>query len=575
MKRLFFLILNLFLSLLTFAQQQSAPKFASKVQKGIISVNTYDKKGDLLKSGTAFYISQTGDALADYTIFKGASKATVIDASGKQLDVDCINGADDTYSVVRFHVNTSKSNALTIPQYIQSVGGNVYALKYEKGKISTCPQGTIESLDSINGKYAYYKLSADLGSDYVGCPLFNDNGEVIGILQSAMGRGANARSYALDTRFREELKISAIQSSAVQRALADINIDKGIPDTQEECLVYTYFKSRSASNDEYLSILNRFIAAYPKCAEAYYRRCTCLTDLQRFDEANADLDKYMSLSTDLPVANFNYAQSVYNKVQFMPKPEYDKWTYDVALEHVNKAIELETAANRNETAANLAKDKILKAQILGGMKNYDGAIDIYNELNQGATKSASFYYALSLAKEARGDSASVIIADLDSAIAMFGEPLPSEAANYVLRRGQIYKSNKQYRQAVLDYNTYAYLLNSKVTDIFYYDRSQLEMDAHMFQQALDDINSAINIAPTKPGYYIEKGGMCLRFGQTDECIEACTQSIVLNDKIADAYRIRGYAYVQKNNMDAARYDLQKAIDLGDETAKELLKTYVK
>lgn len=559
----------------SFAQLQPAPKFAAKAQKAILSVNTYDKNGDLMKSGIAFYVGANGEALSDLSIFKGASKAIVIDASGKQLEVESILGADDTYSIVRFRVNTKGNATLSPASYIQHVGSTVYALNYSKDKITVCPQATIESLDSINAKYAYYKFSDNMGDQYVGSPVFNANGEVVALLHSALGQGNILRSYALDIRYKEELKISAIQSRSSTIALNGINIPKGLPDTLEECLVYTYFKSRSAGNDEYMDIMNRFVATYPNCAEAYLRRSTPLTDLKRFDEANADLEKYLSLAADKPLANYNVSQNVYNKIHYMPEVPYDKWTIDIALSHADKALELETATPRDESPANLIKFKELKGQILMEKKDYDAAISIYEDLNSDEKRSPSYYYALSLAKELRGDSISTITADLDSAITMFGEPMPSDAAPFVLRRGQIYSKFGKYRQAVLDFNQYAYLLNSQVSDVFYYDRSQIEMEAHMYQQALEDINSALNKAPNNPLYLVEKASMCLRFNMIDDCISSCNAALQVNPNIPLAYRIRGYAEIQKKDNEAARISLQKAIDMGDEQSAELMNTYLK
>lgn len=575
MKRTILSILLLTISLLSFAQPQPAPKFASKAQKSILSLNTYDKNGELMKSGTAFFVSQNGDAIADYSLFKNAYKAMVIDASGKQYDVDCILGADDTYSIVRFHVNTKSNSFLTTAKYIQSIGTKVYAISFSKDKISVCPQSTIESLDSINAKYAYYKFTSDMGNDYVGSPVFNEAGEVIGILHSAMGQGINLRSYAMDIRFREELKISAIQSSSATMALKSINIPKGIPDTVEECLVYSYFKSRTAGNDEYIDILNRMIAAFPDNAEIYQRRSVPLTDIGRTAEADADLQKYLSLAIDKSIANYTVAQGIYNKLRFVPEPAYEKWTADLAADYINKAIELESAQTREESEANLLKFKEQKALILSLKKDYNGAISIYEEINTGNHRSPAYYYAISAARESRGDSTSLIVADLDSAINMFGTPMPTEAANYVLRRGQILANAGEYRKAVLDYNQYAYLMNSQVSDIFYYDRSQIEINARMFQQALDDINSAVTLRPDNPLYLVEKGAMCLRVNMIDDCIKACTDALNLNANLPVAYRIRGYAYVQKQDMKSARKDLEKAIELGDESASEILKTYVK
>ena len=575
MKKYLLTLLVFTFSAIAFAQLQPAPKFAAKAQKAIVSVNTYDKKGDLMKSGVAFYIGPNGEAIADYALFKGASKAIVVDADGKQNEVECILGADDTYSIVRFRVNV-KGNASVAPvKYMQSVGTTVYALNFSKEKITVCPVATIASLDSINGKYAYYKFSNDMGNQYVGGPVFNSGGELIGILHSALGQGNALNSYALDIRYRLELKISAIQSRSASMALASINIPKGLPDTMEECLVYAYFKSRTAGNDEYLDLMNRFVATYPQCAEAYYRRSVPLTDLYRFDEADADLQKYLSLVDDKAVANHNVAQAIYNKVHFIPEQPYEKWTPELALDYVNKAIELETAANRAESPANLIKSRELKAQILMKLKDYAGAIAMYEQLNQGENKSPAYFYAMSIAKEQRGDSVDVIVADLDSAVAMFPEPLPSDAAPFVLHRGQVKANAGRYRAAVADYNQYVYLMNSKVSDVFYYDRSQIESNARMYQQAIDDLNTAISMAPGNAVYYVEKAALCLRVNMIDECISACNSALAIRDDITTAYRIRGYAEIQKKDLKAARASLQKAIDMGDEAAAELMKTYIK
>lgn len=574
MKHILYILLSV-ISLTASAQLQPAPKFVSKVQKAILSLNTYDKNGDLMKSGTAFYIGPNGEAIADYALFKGASKAIVIDASGKQSEVESILGADDTYSVVRFHVNVKGNASIAPATAIQPDGTTVYALRYSKDKVSVVPQATIASLDSIDGKYAYYKFSGDMGNDYVGGPVFNDKGELIAILHSALAQGNLSYSYALDIRFRDELKILAIPTRSASMALNSINIAKGLPETLEECLVYTYLKSRSADNDEYLAILDRFVAAYPDCAEAYHRRSVPYTDLLRFDDADADLQKYLSLADDKPVANFNVAQSIFNKLHFLPEQPYDKWTPELVLQHLDKSIELETAANRDVTKDNIVKSKELKAQMYIDMHDYDSAIGIYEDLNTGDGRSPVYYYAMSLAKERRGDTLSVVIEDLDSAIAMFPEPLPSEAATFVLRRGQVLANAGRYRQAVLDYNQYVYLVNSKVSDNFYYDRAQIENNARMYQQALDDINTAITMAPGNALYHIEKAALCLRVNMIDECIDACNAALRIRDDITTAYRIRGYAEIQKNDLTSARISLQKAIDMGDDAAQEIMKTYIK
>ena len=66
------------------AQMAAAPSWAAKAQKSIVSVIAYDKDHQMLHSGTGFYISSDGIAIADYAIFNGAYDAIVVDINGNQ-----------------------------------------------------------------------------------------------------------------------------------------------------------------------------------------------------------------------------------------------------------------------------------------------------------------------------------------------------------------------------------------------------------------------------------------------------------------------------------------------------------
>ena len=567
MKRLAILILGVLTgSLLTMAQ----PKFASKVRKGIVSVNTYDKQGNLLHQGTGFYVGANGEALADYHVFKDAYKAVVIDEGGKQADVDMILGADDTYSLVRFHVNTKGNVVIPSVSAFQPMKSTVYVLGRKNGGALEDAQATIADTAMIKGKYLYYGLDKQVENTLVGAPVFNEAGNLMGVLHPEMG----GKNYVLDIRFRSELKMSAFLSSSAAVALNNIFIPKALPDTQEEALVYLYTKSRSASNEEYLDMLNRFVATYPKNAEGYFRRATPLIDMTRFDEADHDLQQYLSLASDKAIANYNVATLIFDKLRLQPEPAYEKWNMDAALKYVDTALSFNASqAPGDEQKTERSRYLILKGMMLMNDKRYDDAATLYEELNrESGGGSPTYLYAISMAREGRGDSIEAVMEPIDSAIAKFGDPLPSEAANFIMRRGQLLANSGKYREAAQDYNQYARMMNNKLSPVFYYERSQIEVNARMYQPAIDDINKAIELAPREPLYYVEKAALAVRVDLFDECIEACQTAIRLNPDIIDTYRILGYAQLQKGDKTAARANMQKAADLGDETAKRLLST---
>jgi tetratricopeptide (TPR) repeat protein len=99
--------------------------------------------------------------------------------------------------------------------------------------------------------------------------------------------------------------------------------------------------------------------------------------------------------------------------------------------------------------------------------------------------------------------------------------------------------------------------------------------AHLYQQALDDLTAAVSQAPEEPLYYIEKAALQLRVNLIDDCIATCQQCLKVTDRYPDLFRILGYAYAQKGNREEALRMLNRAIQLGDASAQELIDKYVK
>lgn len=567
MKRIFFIALLAMSSLMLQAQEAAVPKWGSKAMKSIVEVLTYDKDGNLKSQGTGFYISSDGVALADYALFKDAYSAVVVDVNGEKNDVKWILGADDTYSVVKFKVATAGSSskkkelpaALPIAESAASEGAMVFMLKYSKEKVKTCATAQISSVKTVADSCLYYTLSYATDDSYLCAPAFNAKGELLGVTQPSMG----SNGYVLGIEFANRIGIKAITSKLNALTLESIHIPKGLPDNDSESLVYLYMNSNRMENEQYLDLLNLFIETWPDNAEGYVRRASPLIDMHKFEEADQDLQTYLRLSQDKALAHTKIADIINTKLVYQPEPAYEPWTFDVALGHADEAI----AAQPDQL-----EYKMLKGQILMAKKDFRGAIDLYDEILRSPDRSPEIYYVSSLAHEGAGDSISVVIAALDSALAMFPNPMPAEAAQYVLRRGQLYSVAGRYRDAVNDYNQYCFLCNNRVNVSFYYDRAKLEEKARMYQQALDDLTTAIGMSPKVPVLYIEKCALLLKVNELGECVNTAKQLLSFDAQNVDALRIMGYAQTQSGNKAEGKANLQRAAELGDESAKEILKT---
>ena len=113
--------------------------------------------------------------------------------------------------------------------------------------------------------------------------------------------------------------------------------------------------------------------------------------------------------------------------------------------------------------------------------------------------------------------------------------------------------------------------SAEITDKFYYLREQAEIKGRMFQQAIDDIDRAIRMSPKESLYHAERGSIFYRVGELDEAIKSCQKAIELAPNYMDAYRILGICQIAKKERSKGLQNLQKAADLGDSIAKDIIK----
>ena len=186
-----------------------APKWAEKAKKAVFSIVTYDKENKIKGTGNGFYIDAQGTALSDYSLFEGAERAVIINADGKQVEVNRILGANSMYDVVKFNTAIEKKQ-MTLPLAPQpaKVGETVYLLPYSTQKATALQTGKVTAVDSIGNQSFYYTLEMKTGEKTISCPIMNINGQVLGMIQKNASDDS-MESYALGASYGASLNISA------------------------------------------------------------------------------------------------------------------------------------------------------------------------------------------------------------------------------------------------------------------------------------------------------------------------------------------------------------------------------
>ena len=179
--------------------------FAGGPSTWLFKVFTYDAQGQLKGEGNGFFLDEKGTGIAPYHLFKGASKAVVVDDSGKKYNVQRIEGANSTYDMVRFNTNAAKKKSLSdITTTGVRAGSEIQYFVYSTHKNAKPITAKVEKVNPFN-TYNYYGITAANKAENFGCPLYSNSGELVGIIQKNVKAQA-VQACALDARFINELQ---------------------------------------------------------------------------------------------------------------------------------------------------------------------------------------------------------------------------------------------------------------------------------------------------------------------------------------------------------------------------------
>ena len=545
--------------LFTFLPLSAQPSWVKKATKSVFTLKTFTADGTLLGSANGFYVGKNGEAISCYAPFKGAQRAVVIDATGKEYEVACILGANETYDVAKFRVTTGKTLPLTVAQESASTDASVWLLPYNQ--VKKVPQGTVRKAEIFNQDYAYYTVALQMPDNSVGAPLLSEAGEVLGLMQQPASL-MDTLNYAVSALFADSLKTTGL--SINDPVLRATGIRKALPQDVGQAQLALYIGGASLDSLAYCQLIEDFILQFPNHPDGYTYRAQQLVNGSRFDDADRDMKKALKVAEKPDEVHYTYSRLMLQKLLYMPEQNYDAWSFDGSFDEAGEAYRINPLPTYRQQ----------QAVVRYAQQRYDEAYAIYEELFASSLRSPELFYAASVCKEQLKDSVAQL-ALLDSCVAQFSRPYLKETAPYLLHRAQLLMDMNRHREAVTDLNDYESLMKTQVTSNFYYMKYQAEMKGRLYQQALDDINEAIRMTPQSDLYYAEKASLQVRVGLYSEAVETANICIQLAPDHSDGYLFLGLSQCLLGQKTEGVKNLKKAGELGDPQAEALIEKYSK
>ena len=530
MKQLLFILLLLPLSLFG----------AKKPHQAVVNLISYKADGTILASGYGFLLSVEGKTVVPYTLLEGAVRAEVIDAKGKRYPVSRLVGASSTYdlAVVTLEAKKPKFDFFTVATDSVAVGQTLNLYTYTTSKKAK-PTAVETKVVTPYAGFHYYETTAANTLLNFGCPLLNEAGEVVGMVQRNVADSATT-SCAIDARFIDRLKITA--ASTFNSDLRKIRIPKQLPADEEQALSYVLMLDVADSLLTHTAYQD-FNTAFPKNPEGYLNLANFFTAYGNYDQAQEYVNQAFEVSEKKDEVHYAFSKLLYTFAK-SGVPTYADWNAKKAATEASAAYALNPMP--------LYLQHMALCNYLDG--DYQKALEGFEAVGKTEFATAETFYRASKCVEAMGGDTLRRIALLDSTIVRLPRPIPPRSAGYVMERANLYYELGEYRKAVADYNMYEETLGAQnLTDRFYALRSQVELAARMYQQALDDMHFALRRNPKHYFYAQECARIYLLVGQYDNAVTYGKMSLELNPENPEIHRLLAFAYEKLGNAEAAAY----------------------
>ena len=323
------------------AEPEPLPQLVRRVKPSVVSVLTYDVKGEPLISGTGFFI-RPGEVVTNMHVIKGAHRVEIhtLEAKGRTYPVAGALAVDDEADLALLKVDlpADRSKPLPMTTSLPDEGEQVFVIGNPLRLEGSVSDGIVSAIREVPDLGRIIQITAPVSHGNSGSPLFNMHGEVIGIVTVKVTNGQNinlalgvARINSLaHSEITSFDQISARNKSTTQpEVLAELwyrggidslwlgNYDSALnyfetaanrnPKRPETWIQIGYCKVKQGRNDEAIRAYKRALQLRPDSSEAYNKLGDAYFFGGRFDEAIASYRQAARVQPDEPDAYYNLA----------------------------------------------------------------------------------------------------------------------------------------------------------------------------------------------------------------------------------------------------------------------------
>ena len=193
-----------------------ADRIYKKNNKAVVVVVAYDEKGNAISQGSGFIVRRDGAVVTNYHVISKA-RSIEVKAGNKIFDVEGLILTDKESDLAILKVRAKDMPVVNLGVVGKvNIGESVYVISSPVGLENTISDGLLSGIREIDGKREILQITAPISPGSSGGPVFNINGEAIGVVTMLIKEAQNV-NFAMPVKLIKD-KIGTKRATAIKES---------------------------------------------------------------------------------------------------------------------------------------------------------------------------------------------------------------------------------------------------------------------------------------------------------------------------------------------------------------------
>lgn len=174
---------------------ETLPNLVKRVKPAVVAIATYDASGEALMTGSGFFL-RPGQVVTNLHVIRGAVRAEIktLDGKGKVFPVNGTLAVDEEGDLALLSVEmplASATRSTELAKDLPDEGETIFVIGNPLKLEGSVSDGIVSAVREVPNSYRIIQITAPISHGNSGSPVFNLNGQVLGVVTVKVTNGQN------------------------------------------------------------------------------------------------------------------------------------------------------------------------------------------------------------------------------------------------------------------------------------------------------------------------------------------------------------------------------------------------